>query len=163
MKANLDKVKKTVNKEDRNKFVVPLSSWLWRFMPHIFVTPQHLLQKAGKKDRMIYHASSQVTKDSISVNMMTEDASKTEMRCDFGRVKLRLYTRIYNLRITHPSTDIALHANDVKSCFRQLKHHPDCMGAFAFIIDKLLLLQCGLAYGSDFNLAGSPSDVSLKH
>ena len=153
VKANLDKVKKTVNKEDRNKFVVPLSSWMWRFIPHIFVTPQHLLQKAGKKDRMIYDASYQITKDSISVNMMTEDASKTEMRCDFGRVKLRLYTRIYNLRITHPSTDIALHANDVKSCFRQLKHHPDCMGAFAFIIDKLLLLQCGLTFGSDFSPA----------
>ena len=142
-----------MNKEDRNKFVVPLSSWMWRFIPHIFVTPQHLLQKAGKKDRMIYDASYQVTRDSVSVNMMTEDASQTEMKCDFGRVKLRLCTRIYSLRISHPTADIALHANDVKSCFRQLKHHPDCMGAFSFIIDKLLLLQCGLTFGSDFSPA----------
>ena len=99
-------MKKTVNKEDRNKFVVPLSSWMWRFIPHIFVT-----------DRMICDASFQVTRDSVSVNMMTEDASETEMRYDFGRVKLRLYTRIYNLRITYPAVDIALRANDVKSCF----------------------------------------------
>ena len=153
IKANLEKVKKTVNKEDRNKFVVPLSSWMWRFIPHIFVTPHHLLKKAGKKDRMICDASFQVTRDSVSVNMMTEDASETKMRCDFGRVKLRLYTRIYNLRITYPAVDIALYANDVKSCFRQLKHHPDCMGAFAFIIVKLLLLQCGLSFGSDFSPA----------
>ena len=38
-----------MNKEDQDKFVVPLSSWMRRFIPHIFVTPHHLLKKAGKK------------------------------------------------------------------------------------------------------------------
>ena len=45
--------------------------------------------------------------------MMTEDASVNELHCDFGTVKARLYRRIYNLRITHPTLDIIIHANDV--------------------------------------------------
>ena len=102
---------------------------------------------------MSYDAAHQHTRESIPVNMMTENASFTELHCDFGRVKSRLYKRVYNLRGTHPNRDIVLHANDVKSCFRQLKHHPDCMGLFSFIIDDLLYLQCGLTFGSDFSPA----------
>ena len=91
--------------------------------------------------------------DSIPINMIPEDARITQLRCKFGTVKLKLYTRIYNLRITYPWLDIILHANDVKSCFRQLKHHPDVMGAFSYIINDLLFLQCGLTFGSDFSPA----------
>jgi hypothetical protein len=44
-----------------------------------------------------------------------------------------------------------LHANDVKSCFRQMKHHPDIMGAFSYIISDMLFLSCGLTMGADFS------------
>ena len=153
VEKNLPSVKKTMNKDDKNKFVISIPSWLWRFIPHLFATPQHLHQKPGKKDRMIFDAKYMHTPDSISVNMMTEDASQTELHCDFGLVKLRLYTRLYNLRITYPFLDLFLHANDVKSCFRQLKHHPDVMSAFSFIISDTLFLQCALTFGSDFSPA----------
>ena len=102
---------------------------------------------------MIFDAKFMHTPDSISVNMMTENASQTELRCAFGLVKLRLYIRLYNLRITYPGLDLFLHANDVKSCFRQLKHHPDVMGAFSFIIAETLFLQCALTFDSDFSPA----------
>ena len=102
---------------------------------------------------MIFDAKYMHTPNSISVNMMTEDASQTELHCNFGLVKLRLYTRLYNLRITYPFLDLFLHANDVKSCFRQLKHHPDVMSAFSFIISDTLFLQCALTFGSDFSPA----------
>ena len=72
--------------------------------------------------------------------MMTEDASEVELPCEFGDVKQRLYRRLYNLRITYPDRDLVVHANDVKSCFRQLKHHPDVMGAFSYIISSTLFL-----------------------
>ena len=104
-----------MNKEKRNTFVIPLSSWVWHFIPNLFATPNHVLQKLGKPDRMIFDAAYQHTADSIPINMMTEDASITELHCNFGLVKLRLYTRVYNLRISYPYIDIIIHANDVNT------------------------------------------------
>ena len=63
----------------------------------------------------------------IAINMITSDASQTELECQFGRAKLQLLIRVWNLRIMYPYRNIVLHANGVKSCFRQLKHHPDGM------------------------------------
>ncbi len=149
----LESVMKTANKEEKNNFVIPLPMWLWRFIPHLFFTPQHILEKEGKKDRQIFDAAYRHDADSIPINMMTADADETELACHFGDVMLRLLTRIWNLRITYPLRDIIIHANDVKSCFRQLKHHPDIMGAFSYILGEFLFLQCGLTFGSDFSPA----------
>ena len=149
----LDQVMVTMNKEERNNFVIPLPMWLWRFLPHIFCTPQHILEKEGKKDRQIFDAKYQHDPESISVNMMTSPPEETELHCEFGDVLLRLLTRIWNLRITYPDKDIVIHANDVKSCFRQIKHHPDVMGAFSYILGEFLFLQCGLAFGALFSPA----------
>ena len=66
---------------------------------------------------------------------------------------MRILIRIWRLRITYPLRDIILHANDVKSCFRQIKHHPDVMGAFSYVIAETLYLSCGLTMGSDFSPA----------
>ena len=148
---HLDQVMKTMNKEHRNKFVIALPSWTWRFVPHLFITPQHNHVVEGKKDRLIYDAAFQHDVASVPINMMTEDASEVQLPCKFGDVKQRLYRRLYNLRITYPDTDLAIHVNDVKSCFRQLKHHPDVMGAFLYISSSTLFLQLALMFGSDFN------------
>lgn len=150
---NLDKVMKTMCKEERNNYVIPLPGWLWRFIPHLHFTPQHLLIKSGKKDRQIFDASFRHDATSIPVNMMTSTSEGTELECMFGNVLSNLLQRIWNLRITYPERDIVLHANDVKSCFRQLKHHPDVMGAFSYILGDYLFLQCGLTFGSDFSPA----------
>ena len=91
--------------------------------------------------------------DAIPVNHMTSTKQGTELDCTFGTVMTNFLTHIWNLRITFPDRDIAIHANNVKSCFRQLKHHPDVMGAFSFVIDTILFLQCGLTFGSDFSPA----------
>ena len=149
----LQQVLTTMNKEERNNFVIPLASWLARFVPHSFFTPQLLLEVPGKKDRQIFNGGECHTMDSIPVNQMTSCAKTTELPCQFGTVQLSLLKCIYNLRISNPKQDIIIHANDVKSCFRQLKHHPEVMGAFSYIIGHLLFLQCGLTFGSDFSPA----------
>jgi hypothetical protein len=46
--------------------------------------------------------------------------------------------------------DIITHANDVKSAFRQIKLHPDIIGAFSYIIADQLFLSCGQPFGADF-------------
>jgi len=148
---NLDKIEKAMNKLEKHNFVIPLNSWIARFIPHIFFTPQHFLQRKGKDPRLIYDASRRFTPTSIPVNRMTSTHRGVELDCEYGQVFTRLLIRIWNLRITYPDTDIVLHANDVKSCFRQMKHHPDVMGAFSYIIADVLYLSCGLTFGSDFS------------
>jgi hypothetical protein len=54
---------------------------------------------------------------------------------------------------SYPDNDIVVHANDVKSCFRQIKHHPDVAGAFSYILADYLFFQVGLAFGADFSPA----------
>mmetsp|Transcript_16875 Transcript_16875/g.38682 ORF Transcript_16875/g.38682 Transcript_16875/m.38682 type:complete len:650 (+) Transcript_16875:2568-4517(+) len=147
----LDQVLRTMRKEARNQYVIPVAGWLWRFVPHLFYSPQHILEKPGKKDRQIFDASFCLGPRSIPINGMTSTPNGSEFACLFGDVLLRLLTRIWNLRISYPDTDIAIHASDVKSCFRQLKHAPDVMGAFSYIIDGVLYLSCGLTFGADFS------------
>ena len=47
--TNLAQVMSTVNKEDRNNFVVTLSFWARRFIPHVIYAPQHYLQVLVKR------------------------------------------------------------------------------------------------------------------
>ena len=119
----------------------------------MFLTPQHILEKPGKKDRQIFDGSRRFTPFTTPVNMMTSTKDGVELDCLFGDTFENLLTRIWNLRITYPCQDIIIHANDVKSCFRQIKHHPDVAGAFSSIVAQFLFLQCGLTFGSDFSPA----------
>jgi hypothetical protein len=52
----------------------------------------------------------------------------------------------FNLRLSYPD-------DDVKSCFRQVKHHPDVAGAFSYILADYLFFQIGLAFSADFSPA----------
>jgi hypothetical protein len=144
---NLEKVMKAMNKLERNQFVIPLHGWITRFVPNIFLSPQH----HGKKNRHIFDGSRRFTPYSVPVNRMTSTRRGVELDCKYGDVLERLLVRIWNLRISYPELDIVLHANDVKSCFRQMKHHPDVMGAFSYLIADLLFLSCGLTFGADFS------------
>ena len=84
---------------------------------------------------------------------MTSTPQGSELTCEFGSVRDTILIRAYNLRVTYPDVDIVVHANDVKSCFRQIKHHPDVAGAFSYILADYLFFQVGLAFGADFSPA----------
>jgi hypothetical protein len=58
-----------------------------------------------------------------------------------------------HLRILYPTDDIVVHANDVKSCIHQIKHHSNVARAFSYIIADYLFFQAGLAFSTDFSPA----------
>jgi hypothetical protein len=152
--TKLDQVLATMNKEDRNNFVIPLPHWLARFIPNLFITPQHILERPGKKDRQIFDASRRYTWDSTPINRMTSTPFGSETPCEFGTVMARVLHRVYSLRCHYgTAVDIIIHANDVKSAFRQVKLHPDIIGAFSYIIADKLFLSCGQPFGTDFSPA----------
>lgn len=145
-----DTVRQTMAKEMRNAFCFPLPSWTTRFMKHIFLTPLHILLKDDKA-RMIFNAKLRHNEDAVSLNMMTSTHLGVELDCEYGTVYQRIFERIYNLRISYPDEDLVIHANDIKSCFRQIKHHPDVVGGFCYTLFEHLWVQVGLTFGSDFS------------
>ena len=108
-------------KEHRNRFNVPLPCYMARFVPHLFLTPQHALTKVGKTMRLIFDASKCFTAHSTPINMMTSTSRGTELDYQYGDVLLTILERCHDLRITYPTKELALHVNDVKSCFKQMK------------------------------------------
>ena len=79
---NIDKTTKAMNKEDKNQFLIPLPSWTARFIRHLHLTPQGLLTKPGKSDRLIWDGSFIPTWKSTSINMMLNH--DTEPRIIYG-------------------------------------------------------------------------------
>ena len=61
-----------MNKEDRNQYVLPFPNWIVRSVKNLHLTPQGLLQKPGKNDRLIWDEFLQPTWDSKYINMMID-------------------------------------------------------------------------------------------
>ena len=150
---DIDKVTKTMNKEERNCYVVPMPNWLARFIPNSFYTPNGLLSKPGKNDRLVFDGSFMIDWFSNPLNK-NFDMSK-EPPITYGRVLQDHINRIWNLRISYPSQDIMLWDDDIAGCFRQEKHHPDITPAFGLIIDMFLYFYVGQTFGSVFSPANN--------
>lgn len=145
------KVVKTMNKEDRNCYVIPMPCWLARFIPNAFFTPNGLLCKPGKKDRLVFDGSFLINWDSTPINTMID--IDTEPLVTYGRVLQEHLNRIWNLRISYPNEDILLWDDDVAGCFRHIKHHPDVVAAFGLKVESNLYFYVGQTFGSVFSPA----------
>ena len=151
VKKNLVDVLSTSAKEHCNRYNIPLPCYAARYLPHSFITPTHALTRPDKVMRLIFDASKRYTASSTPINMMTSTHLGTELACLYGDTFITLLERIWDLRITYPLIDIVTHANDVKSCFKQMKLHPDIMPAFSIIVADFLYLQSALPFGTDFS------------
>ena len=143
---NMDKLMKAMNKEDKNQYLISLPNWLARFIPHLHVTPQGLVIKEGKNDRLVWDGSFIPHWLATCINMMLTD--DTEPKIVYGTAFQRHLEVIWNSRISHPHTDILLFDDDVKGAFRHCKYHPDIATAFSFIIAKFLFIPLGGTFGS---------------
>ena len=146
IKQNLEKTLNTMSKEDRNQYLIPLPKWIARFLKHLHVTPQGLLVKKDKNDRLIWGGSFIPHWAAICINMMLSHDSEPVIV--YGSTFMKYLEYIWNLRITYPVTDIMLFDDDVKGAFRHCKYHPDVTSAFSFIIAGLLFISLGGTFGS---------------
>ncbi len=128
----------TMNKEECNNAILHIPHWLWHFVPHCFFMSQHILIKPGKKDCQIFDVCQKYNWDSIPVNSMTSTPHGSELHFEFGSVWEEILIHTYNLHISYPHDDIVTDANDVKSCFCQIKQHPDAIGAFSYVLTEYL-------------------------
>ena len=93
-----------INKEDRNKFLLTFPNWLARFIPHLHITPSGLVVIPGKKGRLIFDASFRMHILSQFVNLWTH--KNHEPPLVFPKALLKHLTRVYNLRISYPNSEI---------------------------------------------------------
>ena len=61
----------------------------------------------------------------------------------------RHLVQIYNLRISHPQTDILLFDDDAARAFRHVKLHPDVAAAHAYSVGQTLCMPTGSVIGSN--------------
>ena len=52
-----EKITKAMNKEHKHKYAIALPCWIARFVPNLHLTPQDLVVKEGKNDRLIFDVS----------------------------------------------------------------------------------------------------------
>ena len=69
---NVNATKKVMAKELKHSYSIPLPVWIARFVPNIDLTPQGLVQKDGKSDRLIFYASHLIDFDSLAVSCLTK-------------------------------------------------------------------------------------------
>ena len=145
VEKNLDKVMKTMNKEDRKDHVLTFPAWLAPFIPHLMLSPNGFVIKRGKNDRLVFDASFMLHPLSRPFNNFIDLDDEPDII--FGDSWIRFLIAIYNLRITFPDLEIYLFDDDVASAFRQLKYHPNVISAKGILIDALLFIATGLTFG----------------
>jgi hypothetical protein len=143
--GNLDKVMKTMNKEDRKDQVLTFPEWVAHFIQHLMLTAQGYVMLPGKNDRLVFDASHMLHADSRPFNHRVDNAHEPEIF--YGGSWLQYLIFLYNLRITYPHLEILVFDDDVTGAFRQPKYHPNVISAKAFIIGKYLFVPTGLTFG----------------
>jgi len=140
-------VQKTMNKEDKYSHLISLRDWVVYFSPYCRHTCQGMVIKIGKNARVVWDASTKMWALEIVLNEVT--TTELEAAITFGLAKIKLYTCIYNMRVSFPCLDILLAMADVKACFRYPRMHIDASGAFGFRVNDLYFLATSMVFGSN--------------
>ena len=117
-------------KEERYQYVIPLPSWVTRFIPNLHINPLGIIIKPGKEDRLVIDPSFRVSPSAIPANAWTSVTNEPPIR--FADALSRHLVRIYNLRVTYSSTEILIFSDDASGAFKTTKLHPDVASAFAY-------------------------------
>jgi len=64
-------VQKSLVKEEKYNYIIPLPSWMARFIPNLHMSPKGIIIKEGKKDRIVYDISFHIHAHSFCLNDCT--------------------------------------------------------------------------------------------
>ena len=114
---------------------------------YIYITPQGLVVKPGKNDRLIWDGLLIPHWLNVCINMLL--SQDTEPEIIYGVSFMRYLEIIWNSRITHPDLDILLFDDDdVKRVFRYSKYHPGVASAFSLILSNHLFIYMWSTFSS---------------
>ena len=147
VQQNMEVVRETMNKEERNSHVVPFPIWMCTFSPFANHVSQGIVFKDGSDPRLVWDGTTKQDKDDVVSNdyVPTDD----EPPITFGRTLRDFSTHLYNTRVSYPDQDIAIAAADIKACFRWPRLFPDFAAPFGFIITGLYyFISTAMVFGS---------------
>ena len=96
---------------------MPFPCWIGRLIPHLHLTPNGIVVKTGKEDRLMYNSTIKLAWDSNPISAIMVTAKEPKIR--YGTAFERHLTHIWNKRISHPNEEIYLWDDDVTGAFRQ--------------------------------------------
>lgn len=140
--------KKSILKELKNKWIFILPPWMIWFIPNAHLTPQGIIQKPDKPDRLVFDASFMLYYYSDYINKFTN--KKNEPRIHFQYTWPLFLQQIWNLRISYPDEDILTLADDVTGAFRQCKYNPEILPGFLYILYGYLCVSMSQNFGTNF-------------
>ena len=73
-------IKKAINKEDNLNFVMPFPCWIARLIPHLHLTPNGIVVKPGKEDRLTYDSTIKLAWNSQPISLITDTAKEPKIR-----------------------------------------------------------------------------------
>jgi hypothetical protein len=111
--------------------------------------PQGILIIDDKKPRLVFDGSCQLTMNSVPINHQID--RHLEPPITYAHALVRICRNIFNLRISFPRLRIYVMDDDVSSCFRIPKHHPDTISAMAYIIDNIIFISPAGFFGTNFS------------
>ena len=152
---HMDLVKKSINKEEKHKYIIPFPTWITRFVPDLHLSPMGILVKPQKEPRFIFDGSFRMDAHAVPVNDWPDVSAEFDLR--YGTCFQRHLVWIWNLRISYPATEILLWDDDGSGAFRNAKYHPDLALAFAFRIGHYLCIPTGVCFGG--NTSPNPWEV----
>ncbi len=133
IKQTLENVMKTMNKQDCNNFIIQLPAWLLQFVPHIFLTLQHILVKERKKDQLTFNMAEQPIALFHCYNQLPDTHLKVKNLIFWWQYcNACQWCKIVLPTIQAPSR---------------------CHEHLLFVIRSILFLQCRLVFGSNFSPA----------
>ena len=141
-------VAKALNKEDKYDFVMHFPAWIARFVHNLHLSPEGILIKPNKNDRIVFDASFKIHYNSHSLNTSWTHPWE-EPPIHYGTALLRHLTRIWNLRITYADDEILLWDDDVAGAFRLIKYNPEIAQAFSAIVHNTLWIPTGQVFGGN--------------
>ena len=106
-----------------------------------YITPQGLLMKKDKNDRLVWDGTFIPNWESICINMMLSHETEPEIKD--GLTFMLHLQHIYNFRIAKPNKDIVLFDDYVKGAFRHPNYHPELAAAFFFHHRKVIIYYLG--------------------
>ena len=137
----------------QNSFACVFPRWMLHFIYGLTLSAMGIdikMKDGEPKHRLINDPSTPVLGplDSGNLNQQLDKRNPDHVPpVHYGSAIKRIWTRIYNLRIRRPNSEIIMYKDDIVAAFRRGKYHPDVAAAYAYVFLNWLVIPIGGLFG----------------